>query len=67
MADAQGCARVTSTVAEEPRDDRKNSKEVLEKKEINMTALVGQKAPEFTAPAYHKGEFTTVSLSDFAG
>ncbi len=67
MADAQGCARVTSKVADDPRDDQKTSAEVLEKKEIKMTARVGQKAPEFTAPAYYQGGFTNVSLSDFAG
>jgi hypothetical protein len=67
MADAQGCARVTSSVAEDPRDDQKTSEEVVEKKEIKMTARVGQKAPEFTAPAYYQGGFTNVSLSDFAG
>ncbi len=32
-----------------------------------MTARVGQKAPDFTAPAYYKGTFTPVKLSDFAG
>ena len=32
-----------------------------------MTATPGQKAPEFSAPAYHKGGFTQVSLSEFAG
>ena len=67
MAETQGCARVTSTVTSDPRDDQQSSKEVLEKKEIKMTARVGQKAPEFTAPAYYQGDFTNVSLSDFAG
>jgi peroxiredoxin (alkyl hydroperoxide reductase subunit C) len=32
-----------------------------------MTARVGQKAPDFTAPAYYKGGFSPVKLSDFAG
>ena len=32
-----------------------------------MSARVGQKAPYFTAPAYYKGGFTPVKLSDFAG
>lgn len=32
-----------------------------------MTARVGQKAPDFTAPAYYKGKFGPVKLSDFAG
>jgi peroxiredoxin (alkyl hydroperoxide reductase subunit C) len=27
---------------------------------------IGQKAPDFTAPAYHRGAFTSVTLSDFA-
>ena len=31
-----------------------------------MSVRVGQKAPDFTAPAYHKGSFTSVKLSDFA-
>lgn len=67
MAETQGCARVTSTVTSDPRDDQQSSKEVLKKKETKMTARVGQKAPEFTAPAYYQGDFTNVSLSDFAG
>ena len=67
MADAQGCARMTSKVAEDSRDDQKTSTETVEKKEMKMTARVGQKAPDFTAPAYYKGEFTNISLSDFAG
>lgn len=28
---------------------------------------VGQKAPDFTASAYHKGEFKDITLSDFKG
>ncbi len=67
MAEAQGCARVTSSVEAAPRDDQNTSEEILDKKEIKMTARVGQKAPEFTAPAYYQGGFTNVSLSDFAG
>jgi peroxiredoxin (alkyl hydroperoxide reductase subunit C) len=37
------------------------------KKETIMTARVGQKAPDFQAPAYYKGEFTSVKLSDYFG
>ena len=29
--------------------------------------MVGKKAPDFSAPAYHKGAFTSVKLSDFLG
>jgi len=28
---------------------------------------VGRKAPDFSAPAYHNGEFTSVTLSDHLG
>jgi alkyl hydroperoxide reductase subunit AhpC len=32
-----------------------------------MTARVGQKAPDFNAPAYHHGSFSNVQLSDHFG
>ncbi len=31
------------------------------------TAKVGAKAPDFTIPAYYKGDFTEVTLSDLKG
>lgn len=62
----QGCARVTGSVAgEEPKEQ--TTDQATPKKETIMTARVGQKAPDFTAPAYYKGGFTSVKLSDFAG
>jgi peroxiredoxin (alkyl hydroperoxide reductase subunit C) len=36
-------------------------------KEETMTARVGQKAPDFNAPAYFNGSFTNVQLSDHFG
>ncbi len=60
----QGCARVTGTVAGGKPADRAPA-EVESRKEAGVR--VGQKAPDFTAPAYHKGGFTTVQLSSFAG
>jgi hypothetical protein len=66
MAEVVGCARITGTVSGvapvEPQ-----TQNFLERKETVMTAKVGQKAPDFTAPAYYKGKFGTVTLSDFAG
>ena len=32
-----------------------------------MTARVGQKAPDFNAPAYYRGGFTNVQLSKHFG
>lgn len=38
------------------------------KKEVTrMGVTVAMKAPDFTAPAYLKGKFTTVKLSDHLG
>jgi peroxiredoxin (alkyl hydroperoxide reductase subunit C) len=36
-------------------------------KEMIMTARVGQKAPDFEAPAYYQGGFKSVKLSDYLG
>lgn len=69
MADApQGCARVTSSVVGEPSPDGQPQAESTSKPEARtMSVRVGQKAPDFNAPAYHRGSFTNVKLSDFAG
>jgi AhpC/TSA family len=63
----QGCARVTGTVAGSEPEGRPPDELDTPGKETTVTARVGQKAPEFTAPAYHRGAFTSVSLSAFAG
>ena len=69
MAEITGCARVTGTViGEKPSSPTTPpSSERQEQKEPAMTARVGQKAPDFTAPSYYKGGFTPVTLSNFAG
>jgi hypothetical protein len=60
----QGCGRVTgSVVGGAPSQETPE-----ETREERMTiARVGQKAPDFQAPAYHKGAFTNVKLSDHLG
>jgi peroxiredoxin (alkyl hydroperoxide reductase subunit C) len=67
--EAVGCARVTSSVMDaEPTSTTEAQPSTLsERKEPAMTARVGQRAPDFSAPAYYKGGFTSVKLSDFAG
>lgn len=67
MAESVGCARVTGSVA---GGEKPAAPPVLippEQKETRMTARVGQKAPDFTAPSYYRGSFAPISLSDFAG
>lgn len=65
MADQLGCARVTGVVGEDPKPSDEQSAEP--QKEVRVTATVGQKAPDFTAPVYHNGGFSSVSLSEHVG
>ena len=66
MAEA-GCARPTGGPVGEP--SRGNEAEQVHSPENGERAMirVGQKAPDFNAPAYHEGKFTSVTLSDFLG
>lgn len=58
----KGCARVTGAVLGEPSPEAPSSSQPPPKEKL-MTARVGQKAPDFNAPAYHGGTFTNVQLS----
>ncbi len=61
------CARPTGGpvgATEESPSDAGETETV--KKEKNMV-MVGRKAPDFTAPAYHKGKFVNIKLSDYLG
>jgi peroxiredoxin (alkyl hydroperoxide reductase subunit C) len=60
-----GCARPTGAVVGADPPGETPTPEI--EKETIMTAKVGQKAPDFDAPAYYKGEFTNVKLADFLG
>jgi len=68
MADQpQGCARTTGSVVGTEPSAAPATETIETKKETTMTARVGQKAPDFEAPAYYQGKFTSVKLSDFLG
>ncbi|MBW2659848.1 MAG: redoxin domain-containing protein [Deltaproteobacteria bacterium] len=61
-----GCARPTGGPVGEKVDNK--SKETGQtEKEVHSMIKVGQKAPDFTAPGYQKGEFITTKLSDYLG
>lgn len=62
----QGCARATGSVVGE-KPSLESTEIPAEKKETDMTARVGQKAPDFTAPTYFRGEFKSVTLSEYLG
>ena len=63
-----GCARVSGSVVGAPEQDESSPSEpTTTHEETRMTARVGQKAPDFAAPAYYRGGFTNVKLSDYLG
>lgn len=59
-----GCAR--PKISKSSEEVVTEEKTIIKKEEQNMIK-VGKPAPQFTAPAYHNGEFTEVSLEDFKG
>ena len=61
-----GCGKPTGTVVGEPPKGKASKESKVEKEEaIMVTAKVGAKAPDFQAPAFHKGKFIQVGLSDY--
>jgi len=63
-----GCAKPTGKVIGEKADSNGleiNNSNIGENKMV--IARVGAKAPDFEAPAYHKGKFIKVKLSDYLG
>jgi hypothetical protein len=68
MADKPvGCARPTGGPVGETAQNVENTSEQTQKKEKRSMIMVGKKTPDFSAPAYHKGAFTSIKLSDFLG
>jgi hypothetical protein len=68
MADDDiGCARPTGAVVGEKPAVKQEAAPDHGAKEERVSIMVGRKAPDFVAPAYHKGAFTQVKLSDYLG
>jgi hypothetical protein len=63
----KGCARVTGAVLGGPEPAEAQPSASENERKTKMTARVGQKAPDFNAPAYYRGTFTNVQLSDHFG
>ena len=63
---AVGCARPTGGLVGKP-GPAPEPQEVSAKKEVRSMIQVGKPAPDFVAPAYLKGKFTSVKLSDYMG
>jgi hypothetical protein len=60
-----GCARPTGGPVGETFEIEEPGTEVVEKKEVTAMIKVGKKAPDFISPAYHKGKFISVKLSEY--
>jgi peroxiredoxin (alkyl hydroperoxide reductase subunit C) len=60
-----GCARPTGGPVGEEVTAQEEKPAIV--KEVKAMVTVGQKAPDFTSPAYHKGKFINVKLSDYLG
>lgn len=67
MADTVGCARPTGAVVGSKPPEKPDNEIDQIQEETMSTAKVGEKAPDFQAPAYHQGEFTEVQLADYLG
>jgi peroxiredoxin (alkyl hydroperoxide reductase subunit C) len=68
MADDDiGCARPTGSLMGEKPAPPQEAAPDNGAKEKRVSVMVGRKAPDFEAPAYLKGAFTKVKLSDYLG
>lgn len=63
-----GCGRPTGAILGESVSKGQKQEQILETKEAKMAAVsVGGKAPDFEAPAFYKGKFVKIKLSDYLG
>ncbi len=67
MAAPAGCARPTGGPVGEEVSSEETTQQTNSTQEEQSMIMVGQKAPDFSAPGYHKGEFINVTLSDYLG
>ena len=61
-----GCARPTGGPVGEIVE-KKSVEEKNVEKEVTPMIQVGKKAPDFSAPGFHKDKFINVKLSDYLG
>lgn len=62
-----GCARPTGGPVGQTEAAQTEKNPTEDKKETKKMLLIGRKAPDFGAPAYHDGKFVNVKLSDYLG
>ncbi len=62
-----GCAKPTGTVIGETVENKTQAEQTESGGASMVQVRVGGKAPDFEAPAFHKGKFVNVKLSDYLG
>jgi hypothetical protein len=63
-----GCARPTGGPVGEPEQKaEEEATKTSKKEETKSMVMIGRKAPDFDAPAYFKGKFVNVKLSEYLG
>jgi hypothetical protein len=62
-----GCARPTGGIVGEKSAPAQAGETSRDEEVLRPMIQVGKKAPDFTAPAYHKGKFVNVTLSEYLG
>ena len=63
-----GCGKPTGAKVGETKDHVKDDSKKDITREVALSAVrVGQKAPDFEAPAFYQGEFGQIKLSDYLG
>lgn len=66
--EAAGCVRPTASAAVEDTPKVQETEQSTDIKKEQKMVHVGEKAPDFVAPGYQKGQFLDgVKLSDYAG
>ncbi len=61
-----GCAQPTGGPVGEPVPILEEN-QPQQMREVKNMITVGQKAPDFTSSAYHRGKFVNVKLSEYLG
>lgn len=62
-----GCARPTGGPVGEAEEEAPKAEKREPAREARPMIKVGKKVPDFVAPAYHQGKFTSVKLSEYLG
>ena len=62
-----GCARPTGGLVGQTKGKTEAMQGQQPSQEVKKMIQVGKPAPDFASPAYQKGEFISVKLSDYLG